>query len=117
MERVLEDRILPRRRETDVSLGVAFALMETLLVAAPFAVYPVFVMKALCFALFACAFNLLIRYVGLISFGHAMFFGWASARLGANDVFLRRRGEVHRRRGRHPGRAARPPVRIVRLVA
>ena len=35
-------------------------------------------MKALCFALFACAFNLLIGYVGLLSFGHAMFFGWAS---------------------------------------
>ena len=39
--------------------------------------YPVFLMKALCFALFACAFNLLIGYVGLLSFGHAMFFGTA----------------------------------------
>src|SRR5262249_56338284 len=38
----------------------------------------VLVMKALCFALFACAFNLLIGYVGLLSFGHALFFGWAS---------------------------------------
>jgi branched-chain amino acid transport system permease protein len=38
----------------------------------------VFLMKALCFALFACAFNLLIGYVGLLSFGHALFFGWAS---------------------------------------
>jgi len=44
----------------------------------PFVFYPVFLMKALCFALFACAFNLLIGYVGLASFGHAMFFGWAS---------------------------------------
>ena len=35
-------------------------------------------MKALCFALFACAFNLLIGYVGLVSFGHALYFGWAS---------------------------------------
>ena len=35
-------------------------------------------MKALCFALFACAFNLLIGYVGLLSFGHALYFGWAS---------------------------------------
>jgi branched-chain amino acid transport system permease protein len=35
-------------------------------------------MQALCFALFACAFNLLIGYVGLLSFGHALFFGWAS---------------------------------------
>ena len=40
--------------------------------------YPVFLMQALCFALFACAFNLLIGYVGLLSFGHALYFGWAS---------------------------------------
>src|SRR5438128_1422858 len=45
---------------------------------APMAIYPMFVMQALCFALFACAFNLLIGYVGLLSFGHALFFGWAS---------------------------------------
>jgi len=44
---------------------------------APFILYPVFLMKALCFALFACAFNLLIGYVGLLSFGHAAFFGAA----------------------------------------
>jgi branched-chain amino acid transport system permease protein len=56
---------------------VAFAVMVTLLVAAPFVVYPVFLMKALCFALFACAFNLLIGYVGLLSFGHATFLGSA----------------------------------------
>ena len=37
--------------------------------------YPVFLMKVLCFALFACAFNLLIGYVGLLCFGHAAFFG------------------------------------------
>jgi len=71
-------QVLTHRRETDRSLYAAFAVMVVLLVAAPFVVYPVFVMKALCFALFACAFNLLIGYVGLISFGHAMFFGWAS---------------------------------------
>ena len=41
-------------------------------------IYPVFLMKVLCFALFACAFNLLIGYVGLLSFGHAMFFGFAA---------------------------------------
>ena len=52
--------------------------MVAFLVAAPFVLYPVFLMKALCFALFACAFNLLIGYVGLVSFGHALFFGWAS---------------------------------------
>jgi branched-chain amino acid transport system permease protein len=57
---------------------VAFAVTVVLLVAAPFVVYPVFLMKALCFALFACAFNLLIGYVGLVSFGHALYFGWAS---------------------------------------
>ncbi len=45
--------------------------------AAPWFAYPVFLMTALCFALFACAFNLLLGYVGLLSFGHAMFFGMA----------------------------------------
>ena len=45
---------------------------------APLFIYPLFLMKALCFALFACAFNLLIGYVGLLSFGHALYFGWAS---------------------------------------
>jgi branched-chain amino acid transport system permease protein len=38
-------------------------------------VYPTFLMKVLCFALFACAFNLLLGYAGLLSFGHAAFFG------------------------------------------
>jgi branched-chain amino acid transport system permease protein len=53
--------------------------MTLAFVVAPYAgAYPVFLMKALCFALFACAFNLLIGYVGLLSFGHALFFGWAS---------------------------------------
>jgi branched-chain amino acid transport system permease protein len=45
---------------------------------APFVVYPIFLMKCLCFALFACAFNLLIGFTGLLSFGHAMFFGFAA---------------------------------------
>jgi branched-chain amino acid transport system permease protein len=56
---------------------VAFVIMATILVIAPFVVYPVFLMKALCFALFACAFNLLIGFGGLLSFGHAMFLGTA----------------------------------------
>jgi len=56
---------------------VAFAIMVAVLVVAPFVVYPVFLMKALCFALFACAFNLLIGFGGLLSFGHAMFLGTA----------------------------------------
>jgi branched-chain amino acid transport system permease protein len=57
---------------------VAFLVMAGALIAAPVFFYPVFLMKALCFALFACAFNLLIGYVGLLSFGHALFFGWSS---------------------------------------
>jgi branched-chain amino acid transport system permease protein len=57
---------------------VAFVLMAAILAAAPLVVYPLFMMKVMCFALFACAFNLLIGYVGLLSFGHAMFFGMAS---------------------------------------
>src|SRR6202795_376369 len=56
---------------------VAFALMVAFFVLAPFVVYPLFLMKALCFALFACAFNLLIGYAGLLSFGHAVFLGSA----------------------------------------
>ncbi|MFN0305957.1 MAG: branched-chain amino acid ABC transporter permease [Burkholderiales bacterium] len=56
---------------------IAFLVMVLLLVAAPFVVYPLFLMKALCFALFACAFNLLIGFGGLLSFGHAMFLGTA----------------------------------------
>jgi branched-chain amino acid transport system permease protein len=56
---------------------IAFAVMVAALVVAPLFVYPVFLMKALCFALFACAFNLLIGYVGLLSFGHAAYFGIA----------------------------------------
>jgi branched-chain amino acid transport system permease protein len=57
---------------------IAFAIMVVALLIAPFLVYPLFVMQALCFALFACAFNLLIGYVGLLSFGHALYFGWGS---------------------------------------
>ena len=56
---------------------IGFALMVLLFVIAPFVVYPVFLMKALCFALFACAFNLLLGFGGLLSFGHAMFLGTA----------------------------------------
>lgn len=56
----------------------AFIVMTLLLIAVPFSgIYPFFVMQALCFALFACAFNLLIGYGGLLSFGHAMFLGTA----------------------------------------
>jgi branched-chain amino acid transport system permease protein len=78
MEQALEPAVLARNRDTNRSLGIAFLVMIVLLVVGPFVFYPVFLMKALCFGLFACAFNLLIGYVGLISFGHALFFGWAS---------------------------------------
>jgi branched-chain amino acid transport system permease protein len=61
------------------SLGYVIILAGVvLLVAAPFFLYPVFVMTVLCFALFAAAFNLLLGYVGLLSFGHAAFFGGAA---------------------------------------
>jgi len=57
---------------------IAFGIMTALLLIVPFTgVYPFFVMQALCFALLACAFNLLIGYGGLLSFGHAMFLGTA----------------------------------------
>ncbi|NNM71083.1 branched-chain amino acid ABC transporter permease [Enterovirga aerilata] len=56
-----------------VFIGIAVAL-----VIAPFVLYPVFLMKVLCFALFALAFNLLLGYGGLLSFGHAAYFGMAS---------------------------------------
>jgi branched-chain amino acid transport system permease protein len=57
---------------------IAFVIMTALLAIVPLTgIYPYFVMQALCFALFACAFNLLIGYSGLLSFGHAMFLGTA----------------------------------------
>ena len=49
--------------------------MLALIVVCPFVLYPVFLMRVLCMALFACAFNLMIGYVGLLSFGHAAYFG------------------------------------------
>jgi len=54
---------------------VAAGLMVAFFAIAPYFVYPVFLMKVMCFALFACAFNLLLGFGGLLSFGHAMFFG------------------------------------------
>ncbi|NKC29242.1 branched-chain amino acid ABC transporter permease [Falsiroseomonas selenitidurans] len=55
--------------------ALAFGVLVAFVLVSPFFLYPVFLMKVLCFALFACAFNLLIGYVGLLSFGHAAFFG------------------------------------------
>jgi len=58
--------------------AVALLLMLAAIIGAPWVIYPVFLMKILCFALFACAFNLLIGFVGLLSFGHAAYFGMGS---------------------------------------
>ena len=58
--------------------AIAFAVMVALIVIAPFVAYPFFIMQALCFALFACAFNLLLGYANLLSLGHAMFLGLAA---------------------------------------
>ena len=58
---------------------VGYGVLLLALLAAPFlGVYPIFVMKLLCFALFAVAFNLLLGYTGLLSFGHAAFLGGAA---------------------------------------
>ena len=57
--------------------NIGYAIAFALALAAPFFGYPIFLMKLLCFALFACAFNLLIGFTGLLSFGHAAFFGSA----------------------------------------
>lgn len=63
---------IPSRQKPFVLALLAVALVL------PYTVYPVFLMKGLCFGLFAAAFNLLLGYVGLLSFGHAMFFGWSA---------------------------------------
>ena len=69
--------------------AAAFVVMVAAIIIGPSVLYPVFLMKVLCFALFACAFNLLPGYVGLLSFGHAAYFGmgsyiaaWAAKRWG-----------------------------------
>jgi branched-chain amino acid transport system permease protein len=69
---------LPARAHSGRDETIAFVAMTALLIIAPLVVYPFFLMQALCLALFACAFNLLIGYVGLLSFGHAMFLGLAA---------------------------------------
>jgi branched-chain amino acid transport system permease protein len=56
---------------------IAYAILLLALLCGPFMVYPILLMKLLCFALFACAFNLLLGYTGLLSFGHAIFLGGA----------------------------------------
>jgi branched-chain amino acid transport system permease protein len=78
MASTAEASVMRIGRDKPLSLAVAGAVLVAFLIAAPFVLYPLFLMKALCFALFACAFNLLLGYVGLLSFGHALYFGWAS---------------------------------------
>ncbi|SEI23430.1 branched-chain amino acid ABC transporter permease [Tardiphaga sp. OK245] len=74
----ITENAIPSPRRTVKDEMVAFAIMTALLLVVPLTgVYPFFVMQALCFALLACAFNLLIGYGGLLSFGHAMFLGTA----------------------------------------
>jgi branched-chain amino acid transport system permease protein len=74
----LTDDTLPATPKAVRDEMIAFAIMALLLAMVPFtSIYPFFVMQALCFALLACAFNLLIGYGGLLSFGHAMFLGTA----------------------------------------
>jgi branched-chain amino acid transport system permease protein len=74
----MSDPIVASSTSSSRSLWVAMAVMVAIFGLAPLAVYPVFLMKVMCFALFACAFNLLIGFGGLLSFGHAMFMGTAA---------------------------------------
>ena len=74
----LTDDTLPLTPRAMRDEMIVFGIMAVLLAIVPFSgIYPFFVMQALCFALVACAFNLLIGYGGLLSFGHAMFLGTA----------------------------------------
>src|ERR1700747_589935 len=70
------DDALPVNARTIRDEMIAFGIMTAMLLIVPFTgIYPFFVMQALCFALLACAFNLLIGYGGVLSFGHSMFLG------------------------------------------
>lgn len=74
----VETGLLTSQSKLRTSTALFGAIALALLLVAPFFLYPIFLMSVLCFALFACAFNLLIGYVGLLSFGHATFFGGAA---------------------------------------
>src|SRR5580765_4297053 len=74
----ITDNTIPVTRSAVRDEMIAFGIMTVLLAIVPLTgLYPFFVMQALCFALLACAFNLLIGFGGLLSFGHAMFLGTA----------------------------------------
>ena len=90
----------PSMTQTAKLIRVTYiALLVFAIVAPLLGLYPVFVMKLLCFAIFACAFNLLLGFTGLLSFGHAAFFGSAAYVTGWLIKSLRRHT-----RSRHPGR-------------
>jgi branched-chain amino acid transport system permease protein len=73
----------PVATNTERSGRIVWLVVLALLLAAPFlGLYPIFVMKAMCFAIFACAFNLLLGFTGLLSFGHAAYFGAAAYATG-----------------------------------
>jgi branched-chain amino acid transport system permease protein len=75
----ITETIRTEKSRTALSVQAGFLIAGLmLLLLAPFFFYPIFLMKLLCFALFACAFNLLLGYTGLLSFGHATFFGGAA---------------------------------------
>ena len=75
----ITETIRTEKSRTALSVQAGFLIIGLLLLLlAPFFFYPIFLMKLLCFALFACAFNLLLGYTGLLSFGHATFFGGAA---------------------------------------
>jgi branched-chain amino acid transport system permease protein len=67
---------------------VALAIMVVFFLAAPLVLYPIDLMKVMCFGLFACAFNLLLGYVGLLSFGHAAYFGVAAYVSARTEIAL-----------------------------
>ena len=75
-ERLYTNVAAARAREY-AQTRIAFIAMMAFFILGPFVIYPVFLMKVMCFALFACAFNLLLGFTGLLSFGHAMFLGMA----------------------------------------
>jgi len=77
-EHAINAQVTAASAQTSRSEVIGFLILTAFVIAAPAFIYPVLMMKILCFALFACAFNLLIGYVGLLSFGHALYFGWAS---------------------------------------
>lgn len=75
----------PRARKATGGLNlelVGIALVAVFFLAMPFFVYPVFLMKAMCYAILGIAVNLLLGYVGLLSFGHAAFFGLSAYLFG-----------------------------------